>query len=98
MGNGTMGSRADRIYLGPKSLLWLVQRKLALLTIGIALAAAGLWVTTTTIQVNRGNQCGADGCRNVSASIPTVAPGAILIIIGFIIAVYGVWRGKSEDG
>jgi len=74
-----------------------VRSKLALLAIGVALAAVGLWVTTTTIFINQGNQCGADGCFSVSANVPSVGPGMLLFITGFVIAVYGLRRREDEE-
>lgn len=74
-----------------------MRRKLALLAIGIAFAAAGLWVVTTSTFINEGNQCGANGCMNVSANIPSVGPGILLIVVGFLIAVYGLSRSEGEE-
>ncbi len=74
-----------------------MRSKLALLAIGVAIAAAGLWVTTMSTFINEGNQCGANGCVNVSASIPSVGSGILLFIVGFIIAVYGLSRKEGED-
>ncbi len=71
--------------------------KLALLAIGIACAIAGLYVTTIPIQLGGYNQCGANGCSSVSGSIPSVAPGMFLFILGFIIAVYGLSRRENEE-
>ena len=68
-----------------------------LLGIGVAFAAAGLWVITIPIQFNGYNQCGNNGCMSVSGSIPSVAPGMFLFVVGFIIAVYGLSRRKDED-
>ena len=71
--------------------------KLVLLAVGVVFAAAGLWVIRMPTFINEGNQCGANGCSNVSADIPSVGPGILLIIVGFIIAVYGLLRRESED-
>jgi hypothetical protein len=71
--------------------------KLALLVIGAAFAAAGLWVTTIPIQMGGHTQCGVDGCMSVSGSIPSVAPGMFLFVVGFLIAVYGLSRKDEED-
>ncbi len=74
-----------------------MRSKLALLAIGVAIAAAGLWVTTMPTFINEGNQCGANGCQNVSANIPSTGPGILLIIVGFIIALYGLSRREGEE-
>ncbi|HEV2138867.1 MAG TPA: hypothetical protein VGR53_08490 [Nitrososphaerales archaeon] len=34
---------------------------------------------------------------NVSANIPSVGPGILLFIVGFIIAVYGLSRREGEE-
>jgi hypothetical protein len=70
---------------------------LVLLAMGVAFAAAGLWVITMPTYINEGNQCGANGCMNVSANIPTVGPGIFLFIVGFIIAVYGLSRREGDE-
>ena len=74
-----------------------MRSKLALLALGVALAAGGLWVVTTPTFINEGNQCGANGCMNVSANIPSVGPGILLIVVGFLIAVYGLSRSEGEE-
>ena len=71
--------------------------KLALLAVGVVFAAAGLWVIRVPTFINEGNQCGANGCMNVSANIPSVGPGILLFIIGFRIAVYGLLRKEGEE-
>ncbi len=72
---------------------------LVLVAIGVIIAAAGLWVTTANpIQINEGNQCGANGCRNVSTSVPMVAPGMFILIVGILVAVYGARRGDGDEG
>jgi hypothetical protein len=74
-----------------------VRSKLALMAIGVVFAAAGLWVITMPTYINEGDQCGENGCMNVSANIPSVGPGILLFIVGFIIVVYGLSRRASEE-
>ena len=71
--------------------------KILLLGIGLALVIAGVFFSTQTIQINEGNQCTVDGgCRNVTASVPTVAIGALVIVAGLVVAVIGL-RRTTED-
>ena len=74
-----------------------MRRKVALLAIGVFFAAAGVWVSTVQIQLTQTNQCGANGCGPSAGSIPFVAPGAFLIIVGFVIVVYGLTRAEDEE-
>ncbi len=84
-------------YLGGEASPSQCGASLALLVIGVALAAAGLWVITTPTFINEGNQCGANGCMNVYANIPSVGPGILLFLIGFVIAVYALSRKPGEE-
>lgn len=73
-----------------------MRRRAVLAAIGVVLAAFGLWLSTQTFQINEGNQCTVDGgCRNVIANVPSVAIGAVLIVIGILAVVVGL--RKSED-
>ena len=74
-----------------------MRRKVALLAMGVLLAAAGFWVSTIQIQLTETNQCGANGCGASAGSIPFVAPGAFLIVAGFVVVVFGLTRKKDAE-
>jgi len=68
-----------------------------LIVLGIVLVVAGVFVASNQVSINQGNVCGADGCMNVSGSVPVVAPGALLLIVGVVLAAYGFTKRKSDD-
>ncbi len=93
---GMMASGCWHDLSEPPIIIKSVRSRLVLLAVGVALAVAGLWVTTMPIQINEGNRCGANGCMGVSATVPSVAPGMLLFVVGFVIVVYGLRRSEGE--
>ncbi len=76
-----------------------MRTRLILIALGVVMVAVGLWVATLApSQLNEGNQCTVNGgCRNVTTNISYVGPGAIILVIGLGVAIYGYRKSEVEE-